>query len=701
MRRALLLTTAAVLAACPGSRTTAPAFPAIADLPWELEDEVGWAEVRDQMYALPDDDARKHDLRVQLGAAQADRVARWLDANRPNLAYEAMLDLVRLWDDAPGSLGADLASQQPVLERARKVFARSGADAEVVLAEVVLGEVEPSRRDAHWAEIDEVLAYADELARAGYGPGAERGQPIAILEPVALALPLPIVTDRYVTLVVERQRAVNDALASGDGSFELVRAHGDLLRAARAAAAALARAGRPLEIAAAIGPMESLGADEDLATRAAAAAPNASARAWLGLVQGLRSDDLDLDDPASARAIGLAGLAAYPDDASLLAATADASEAMQRIHEPIRLYEQLRRGAGKDDAEVADRLGVLYRQRLAALALGDHVTEAKVQLDALTKFHAAIAKQFPGHVWTSTLADALVTMGRGLVEQGELDAAIAMLTRSNELRPDADAYELLATIAVKRQQFEEAREWAALGVDLPATPGLGELTRARLLELAGDAAFGDDDVESAEAYWHQALNVWASLGDKLPPEINGERFVRGGELMWQLGATDEALKLLEGSVDVDPDGAATHIAVVAFFILHDDYTRALDTFHRAVIADRIGAEDKVYLSLWMIAEARRRGLDVDPLATEFLESRDGGQWHDEMARLATGRISLADLEARATSRGRKAELAYYKAVLGLGGPRPEDETRALLEDVVGTGMVTFFEYDLARHWLEQ
>lgn len=704
MRRALLLVSAALLVACPRSRPPAAPYPQIADLPWELEDEVDWAEVRDQLYALPAGDARRHDLRVQLGAAQAIRVGHWLDANRPNLAYEALLELVRLWDDEPTALGADLVGQQPVLERARDVFARSGADAEVVLTEVVLGEVDPAHRAAHWAEIEEVLAYTDELGVAEHGPLGIRARSITVLEPIALSLPLPVVTDRFVGLVVERQRAVNEALDSGGATFELVRAHGDVLRAARAAAAALARARRSPEIVATIAAMVGLGADDELTTRArAVAASGASARAWLGLAQGFRGDEDDPDDPASARAIGLAGLDAFPGDAALLAATADASSAMQRIHEPIRLEEELRRGAGADDAGVADHLTVLYRLRLASLALGDHVTEAQARLAELEAFHAELARQFPGHIWTSTVADALVTMSRGLIAQGELDAAIATLRRAIDLRPDAEAFELLATVAVKREAFEDAREWAERGADLPASPGLGQLTRARLLKLAGDAAFGDDDVAAAEHYWKESLDLWAGLGDAsaLPPEINGERFVQGGQLLWSLGATDQALKLLEGSVDVDPDGAATHLEVVAFFILHDDYVRALDTFHRAVIADRIGDDHKVYLSLWMVAEARRRGVDPDPLAVEFLEHRDGGLWYDEIARLATGRRGLADLESRATSRGRKAELAYYSAVLDLGADQPRDdaEKRALLEGVVATEVVLDSEYDLARYWL--
>jgi hypothetical protein len=107
------------------------------------------------------------------------------------------------------------------------------------------------------------------------------------------------------------------------------------------------------------------------------------------------------------------------------------------------------------------------------------------------------------------------------------------------------------------------------------------------------------------------------------------------------------------------------------------------------------------MSLWVLAEARRRGVDPDPLAIDHLRSRDGRLWYDRLAQLATGRATIADLRRHATTRARRAELAYYSAVLGIGdrGRPPTDaELRALFDAVIATDMVLFFEYDMARHW---
>jgi tetratricopeptide (TPR) repeat protein len=162
---------------------------------------------------------------------------------------------------------------------------------------------------------------------------------------------------------------------------------------------------------------------------------------------------------------------------------------------------------------------------------------------------------------------------------------------------------------------------------------------------------------------------------------------------------DRAVRAFEAAVDADADGEDTHTSVVSFLITRGDYARALDTYHRALGNHAMSDYAKVYMSLWMMAEARRRGQAPDPLAHEFLRGREGTLWYDELARYATGRVGLSALESRASTRGRRAELWYYEAVLGDAGN--ERAVRALLERVVGTDMVLFFEYDMAKHWLSE
>src|SRR5690606_11290652 len=115
---------------------------------------------------------------------------------------------------------------------------------------------------------------------------------------------------------------------------------------------------------------------------------------------------------------------------------------------------------------------------------------------------------------------------------------------------------------------------------------------------------------------------------------------------WALGDRDTALRAFEAAVDVDEDGEDTHTSVVSFLITRGDYERALDAYHRALGNYEISDYAKVYMSLWVLAEARRRGEAPDPLAEEFLAGREGALWYDDLARYATGRIARSALEDR-------------------------------------------------------
>jgi hypothetical protein len=97
--------------------------------------------------------------------------------------------------------------------------------------------------------------------------------------------------------------------------------------------------------------------------------------------------------------------------------------------------------------------------------------------------------------------------------------------------------------------------------------------------------------------------------------------------------------------------------------------------------------------LQLVAESKGAGRPPDPLALEFLRTRNGGLWPDDLARFATGRADLVTVEQRATTRARKAELAYYSAMLG--GLDAAAKRQAFAR-VIASDLVTYFEYDMAK-----
>ena len=709
MRFSVLLVTAVAVAAagCPRSRGPASPQVEVEDAPYELDDDLDLAEQTDRLAAMPPG-AERGALRRELAAALVRRLDHQLARNRLDRVDGVVRQLALLWEDEPGALAADLARDLPSLRKARAALARAGLDRETALVLALLALADPPGAAAHRDELAQIVQYAEDLGLARLGPlGAGTGT-INVLEPVVTRVPAAGLTDRYVVALVARANLADAALtaASHSGRLPDSPAVRVAFRASRDVAIALALARRSEEIHLTISGLTGVGRSRTLdeAVRDAAQ-PAATAVEWAGLARAMRvGHDGKDDDPTAARAalyMCLDALVRFPDDVVLLGAAAGHAYDLDRIEQPIALLERARKLA-PGDAELADRLTSLYRERLGRLAHGDRPRAARARLEELRRFHAEIDRAFPKEEWSATWAEALATYGRGLAAVGELDAARRELERSVKLQPTIEALETLGTVALKLGDYGVARRHlergAGLGDDAPAA----SYARAKLLRLAGDAARGAGDSAGATRRWHEALEIWARLGETvdLPPRLAGERFCEIGKLFWALGMRDEALANFARAIDADPGGAESHVQIIAYLIMEDEIERARDIFYDALGSDAVSDYHKVYLCLWIVAADRRAGRPDDRLATEYLADRDGPLWYDDVARLATGRTTAQALDARATTRARRAELTYYRAVLG-PPDRDPDEVRRLLEDVVRTDMVLFFEYDMARRQLQR
>lgn len=698
---AVLLASSFVLACHHPARPTAPKLP-VADAPYELADDLDFAEREDDFFAMAPGPERTA-LRGQLADVMGARIDVALAAGRIDRAAGMLAEVADLWRGEPAALAelAGLAGWPERLDRARAAFARGGADRETALVLILRRGADPARRERDQAELQQLLAYADDLSQARLGAlGIGTGE-LSALQAVVIRGLAPELTDRYVELAVNRANLA-DAAVTGGGAPPA--AASPVLRpalgAGRDVALALAVDHRADQIATALTALRGLGRDRklELAARTVAAADGAAVH-WAELARAVRAlDGGDDDDKARAGLqICLDGLVRFPDDPTLLACAGAASADVPRVAQPIALLERARAQL-PGDPELADRLLGLYRERLARLVYGARPLAAKARLAELDATFRALAKQFPDQAWTTTWAEALATYGRGLVSQGDLAGARAQLEASVAIAPTIEALEMLGTIALKTGRYRDARRQFERAVAIPGERPAQLYARAKLLRLAGDASAGAGAGDAAIEHYTAALELWADLGDKLdlPPNLAGERLVESGKLFWALGKPDDAAELLASASDVDPGGADTHIQSVAFLLLHERYDRAVDNFYQALASDRIGDYFKVYMALWILAEGRRLGRPDDDQARVYLEARNGPLWYDDVARLATSRATPAELEARAHTRARQAELTYYTAVLR---PPSPDEARRLLEDVVASDLVLFFEYDMAKHQL--
>ncbi len=428
-----------------------------------------------------------------------------------------------------------------------------------------------------------------------------------------------------------------------------------------------------------------------------------SADSYYELAQKLRTQKDNNGDPAAALAVCTEGLRKFPTDASLLASAAQDAASLGRVDQPIALYEAaVRAEAGDVDSALALRLGKLYAERITRLAVGGRPAAATTAWNQLSRYTHEVSRKESQQVWSMVAANGETALGRGLLSQGKLREAEKALAASIDRAPSIDAYETLATIHYKTDRLASAVRYATAGIALLGESKGDHVRRAKLARLAGDAARASGQPRNAAGFYLDSMHMWAALGpdSDLPVNLRAERKIEFARSLWYVGESEKAINLVFEGIDSDPTKAENYAIAAAFLLQVGNYAEALDIVHRALTQSDISELYKVYMCLWVVGEARRRGLAHDRQAFDYLSSRQGDLWYELLAEAATGRIDHGALRAAATTGPRKAELAFYGVVLGLdpGAATPAGARKLLLE-VVDARLVMDAEYDLARQYL--
>jgi hypothetical protein len=685
--------------ACGPSAPRQRTFP---DAPMQLRDDSDRDQAIDQLWVMPFGAARDG-IRSQIARAVSLRLGDALAEDKPFVAEMLLFQLASLWQLDPQTVGQGLAEHVELVRQLRARFAKSGAIEPAIATLVLLSEMEPTKRTEHLSELDEVLHFADDLEAAENGEEAQRAQPIKLLQPTVLALPLPWLVDRYVALLVERQRVISALINSQGASIQLVRAHHDILATSQRIAIVLARANRSEEIYRHLADIKGLGQNRELTIRAEVLADRQTAAAYADLADAIRTDK-DNPDPGASLMVCLAGLRRYPKDAALLAAAAGDAADLGRVDQPIELYEAaIEASGGTVESALALRLGKLYAERIARLAFGGRPGAAQKKWHELDRYtRKAGSGKATRQVWSMVAAGAETALGKGLLSQGRLREAERALVASLDRSPSFDAYETLATIHYKTDRFDSARRYATAGIALLGASRADEIRRAKLARIAADVARTSGRSREAANLYVDAMRAWAGLGsdDNLDPDVRAERKLEAGHILWYLGESAKAVNLVFDAIDADPTSASNYAEAVAFLLRVGSFPDAVDIVHRSLSQSEVSDFYKTYMCLWIAAEAHRRGEARDRQVNEYLASRQGDLWYELLAQAATKRIDLATLSAKATTAPRQAELAFYSVTLGLD---PEATTpaaiRKKLQEVVDAHLVMDAEYDLARQYL--
>ena len=661
-----------------------------------------------------------------------------------------LFDPSELWASPARVTPEEARLLRPAAELVIALYSPRGGDQQAVLALAALATIAPAEHD--WQDrLDQVVHWSDEASNFEEGGGMHRGGGGSAIDALESALgdwPAPVVVLRLDQLYVARQKRFASALhhpPSGDTARralgELLLAHGDeMQRAVTSMAGAYLRAGRIADAATRTAQMTGQlagndGDDPDLrALLVAAAKPDAPAASYVALarrflprVDFLGGTATESPDPVVAFRVLEAGLAAHPSDLDLLILEGHVARLLSSYFLAIRRLEEAEavldaNPSARDlNGKISAELIELYFVRLRLRLDPERDTPAYAEADDLKRRFADTRRRFAGTEMKVRDADIDFELARSYVNAGLIDRAEPLFLRAREEgEPTAEVTVELANLALKRGDPARATRIVREGLDAMRAKGAAQDTigsvegRARLDRLLGDTFDAGGDCDAAATAWRGALIGWERLMIEHLRRKNvaeaAEATVEVGKLLYLLGRHGEALQRFDDALEADDDRDQSYIDIVAFLVQAGETDAALSVYHRALSRPGHAVSEyvKVYTSLWILDLTRRTNKVGDPKAEAYLRTLDqrhgelrphrGAAWSRLLGRYAVGKISYDQVLAAANTPGKRAEAYFYEAMHRLEEGK-SDDAHQLWQKVVETQMFSFFEFEMASHYL--
>lgn len=356
----------------------------------------------------------------------------------------------------------------------------------------------------------------------------------------------------------------------------------------------------------------------------------------------------------------------------------------------------------KDDVfETWQMLAELEQVELIRLARSD-ARAALAHLSEVETLHERAMKLWSDRPIRPALPEAYFTVAEALYQSGLVDDAERLLDKSLEIEALPHTLDLLGTIALKRTRFGVAQAHYEDLTRLPHDDPEAKLRwEARARGRLGEIALHRGDPKASTQHLRQALRQTNELLTQpaVSARQQADRYLDRGQLLFLMGEISLAVDDYEHAADLAPDHIKAYSEPMLQLVSHGFYAEAQSVFRRAVDREEVAEDLKLYFSLWLNDLALRQGMSPDPAATRVLAQYQGGHWGQKLAKHARGQLSYDKLLHGATDEGERAEAFFYE---GLRRWRSGDPTagRKLLEQVVATQLMGFFEYDMAQAYLE-
>lgn len=684
-----------VLGACGGpSQRTMPREPGRVDAPYELENDDDLAETRQAFTLLNPGSKSRDQARIRLADEYARRIRSNLKRGERDGAFLAFQNLAGLWTAKElrnGPTGLEQYAEE--IQNLRALFSRSGGAMEAIATLDALSLIRPGQSKSYQAEIDEIIVYSNELGISKNGAGANRARTISILESVSHILPSDTIVNRLVSLYQKRQQAIQSAFRRKGADYELLRVHGmGALNSTHNIVAFLVEAGRSNEALTAIESIEGLGDDSNLRASLKRLRAHKTAAPFIGLAALFTETARDKE---VALRLCQKAIEEYPDNAAAAIAAGDAAKAVDNARLAIRYYERGLKLA-PTNLSASQTLASLYEQQVASLAFAGRPNAAQSELRRFERFHKQASAQLDKPL-SPDLSSAYSAMARGLVSLGELQSAKAYLSRSLKLRPNLSTLEYLGTLSLRQGNANLAAGYYQRAISIDAKSFSEKFSQLKLGRLLAESRSLVGQGKLAAKIRSGALLQWARLLKEyeLGKETSGAALIEIGKLEFDRGNRELASTFFFQALSAGAFGKGDHADLVSFLITRNSYQYALDVYLDALGNREVSNYFKTYMSLWILAESYREGKPAESHAMKFLKEQKGGLWSAHLARFAATGKGRTELAAMASTRGRRAEFLYYSAVVGPERKEPE-RVRELLDEVIRSSMVLFFEYEMAK-----
>jgi tetratricopeptide (TPR) repeat protein len=341
----------------------------------------------------------------------------------------------------------------------------------------------------------------------------------------------------------------------------------------------------------------------------------------------------------------------------------------------------------------------LIRRSLLKLHFAELVEPARRVVEKSDVLISKALKQYSAQDSDLRLLGALLLFSMGEVEfdDGRIELARKHLQRSYELMPNVRALIKLTEVYYLLGEFKEAVDIIDRAEEVKNKGnGPTDFWKAVVLEKKADLMRALDRQDDAQKTYRQSLAMWDKIA--IPAEMAAAAAIRRGVVLDRLGNIPGSREAFRLAVRMDPNREATYAELISFLVIRGRLKDAMEFYRLAYNQDQIKAMWKIYYSLWVEGLSRRQGKGSFELARGYLETSRGDTWQDKLASFFSNKISIDELRKSAANNGQKVEVDYYGALKALAEGKKKD-AKALLDSVIASNLLGFFEYRMAREIL--